>query len=212
MRTKPRTRDALAELIAENGELHEARYLEHLRAAGREVVEIELPVGPDAFPQAHVATVAAMRSSVELIYQATFAREGWRSRADFVVRVGEPSMLGSWSYEPYDTKLARTAKPAAVLPLAWYAGEIGVSADAGLEALDGASRPALGRHAGPRPPCRSSRRTRHAGRPRVESSSPCSRGRAIHRDAAASAALRSRTEGFRELRASLREHTRSPAA
>jgi DNA-binding transcriptional MocR family regulator len=39
-----------------------------------------------------------------------------------------------------------------------------------------------------------------------------SRGRAIHRDAAASAALRSRTEGFRELRASLREHTRSPAA
>jgi hypothetical protein len=164
MRTKPRTRDALAELIAEKGELHEARYLEHLRAAGREVVEIELPVGPDAFPQAHVATVAAMRSSVELIYQATFAREGWRSRADFVVRVGEPSMLGSWSYEPYDTKLARTAKPAAVLPLAWYAGEIGVSADAGLEALDGASRPALGRHAGPRPPCRSSRKTRHSQR------------------------------------------------
>jgi hypothetical protein len=113
MRTKPRTRDALAELVAEKGELHEARYLEHLRAAGREVVEIELPVGPDAFPQATVATVAAMRSSVELIYQATFAREGWRSRADFVVRVGEPSMLGSWSYEPYDTKLARTAKPAA---------------------------------------------------------------------------------------------------
>ena len=71
------------------------------------------------------ATVAAMRDGVEVIYQATFARDGWRGRADFLVRVEEPSDLGAWSYEPYDTKLARTAKPAAVLQLAWYAGEIG---------------------------------------------------------------------------------------
>ena len=32
--------------------------------------------------------------------------------------------LGAWSYEPHDTKLARSAKPAAVLQLAWYADEV----------------------------------------------------------------------------------------
>ena len=65
-----------------------------------------------------------MRAGADVIYQATFSRDGWRGRADFLVRVDEPSDLGAWSYEPYDTKLARSAKPAAVLQLAWYAGEI----------------------------------------------------------------------------------------
>src|SRR6185436_4355908 len=89
-----------------------------------EIVEIEVPKRSGAFDEAHAATVAAMRRGAEVIYQATFSRDRWRGRADFLVRVDEPSELGSWSYEPYDTKLARTAKPAAVLQLAWYAGEI----------------------------------------------------------------------------------------
>ena len=76
------------------------------------------------FGAAHDATVAAMREGAEIVYQATFSREGWRGRADFLVRVDEPSELGDWSYEPHDTKLARSAKPAAVLQLAWYADEV----------------------------------------------------------------------------------------
>jgi predicted RecB family nuclease len=124
-RLEPHLREALAQLVAEKGDLHEARYLEHLHAEGRNVVEIELPTGPDAFAAAHQATLEAMNAGAEIIYQATFARNGWRGRADFLARVEEPSELGAWSYEPYDTKLARTAKPAAVLQLAWYAGEIG---------------------------------------------------------------------------------------
>ena len=112
-RERPRIREPLAELVREKGELHEQRYLEHLRADGREIVEIELPEGDDGFEQAHAATLEAMRAGADVIYQATFVREGWRGRADFVVRSSEPSALGPWSYEPYDTKLARTAKPAA---------------------------------------------------------------------------------------------------
>jgi predicted RecB family nuclease len=123
-RTKPHIRDALAQLVAEKGDLHEQRYLEYLRAQGREIVEVELPERPVAFGEAHGSTVAAMQAGADVIYQATFTRAGWRGRADFVVRVDEPSDLGDWSYEPYDTKLARSAKPAAVLQLAWYAGEI----------------------------------------------------------------------------------------
>ena len=124
-RERPYLREALAQLVAEKGDLHEQRYLDHLGRVGRQVVEIDLPKRSGAFDEAHAATVAAMRDGVDVIYQATFARDGWRGRADFLVRVEEPSELGAWSYEPYDTKLARTAKPAAVLQLAWYAGEIG---------------------------------------------------------------------------------------
>ncbi len=123
-RKRPYMREALAELIAQKGDLHEARYLALLRAQGRDVVDIELPREGSAFLTAHDATVAAMRDGAEIVYQATFAREGWRGRADFLVRVDEPSALGAWSYEPHDTKLARSAKPAAVLQLAWYAHEV----------------------------------------------------------------------------------------
>jgi uncharacterized protein len=123
-RVKPHVREALAELVADKGDVHEQRYLEYLRTEGREVVEIALPELPAAFEAAYATTVAAMRAGADVIYQATFSRAGWRGRADFVVRVDEPSDLGAWSYEPWDTKLARTAKPAAVLQLAWYAGEI----------------------------------------------------------------------------------------
>src|SRR5262245_30195841 len=123
-RAQPHHREALAELVAEKGEVHERRYLEQLRSERKDVHEVELERGAGAFEHAHAQTVAAMRAGAEVIYQATFARDGWRGRADFLVRVDERSDLGSWSYEPYDTKLARSAKPAAVLQLAWYAGEV----------------------------------------------------------------------------------------
>jgi predicted RecB family nuclease len=123
-RRRPHTREALAELIAKKGDLHEARYLAFLREEGLDVREVDLPEGRDAFAAACEATVAAMHDGIKIIYQATFSREGWRGRADFLVRIDEPSDLGDWSYEPHDTKLARSAKPAAVLQLAWYSGEV----------------------------------------------------------------------------------------
>src|SRR4051794_21726949 len=89
-REKPRHRDMLAQLVAEKGDLHETRYLEHLRARESEVVEVELPQRTGGFEEAHAATVAAMRAGADVIYQATFARGGWRGRADFVVRTDEP--------------------------------------------------------------------------------------------------------------------------
>src|SRR5205085_6395753 len=90
----------------------------------RDVYEFELPQQDGDFATAHGTTVTAMRDGAEIIYQATFSRGGWRGRADFLARVDEPSDLGPWSYEPHDTKLARSAKPAAVLQLAWYAYEV----------------------------------------------------------------------------------------
>src|SRR3954469_9374048 len=68
-RQRPYQREALAQLVAEKGDLHERRYLEHLEREGKQIVEIELPKQPGAFDEAHAATVAAMRDGVEVIYQ-----------------------------------------------------------------------------------------------------------------------------------------------
>jgi uncharacterized protein len=123
VRSKPHPRDDIADLVAQKGDLHEAAYLEELKAR-REVVEIDLGE-PIDFDGAATRTAQAMRDGAEVIYQAVFSRGGWRGLADFVIRVDEPSDLGGWSYEAWDTKLARSAKPAAVLQLVFYSQEIG---------------------------------------------------------------------------------------
>jgi predicted RecB family nuclease len=122
-RSKPHPRDDIAELVARKGDAHEAAYLAELRERGREVVEIGLDGGD--FDEAAARTERAMRDGAEVVYQAVFSRDGWRGLADFVIRVEEPSGLGPWSYEAWDTKLARSAKPAAVLQLVFYSQEIG---------------------------------------------------------------------------------------
>ena len=125
-RERPYTREALAQLVAEKGELHEARYLDVLREQGREVVEIELAgrvrrVRGGTRRDRRRRCATAQRS----IYQATFSRDGWRGRADFLVRVDEPSdarRLELRAVRHEARALAR--RPAAVLQLAWYAAEI----------------------------------------------------------------------------------------
>src|SRR5438046_7796677 len=67
-RERPHGREALADLVAQKGELHETRYLEQLRSEGAKVVEIEWPDGPDTFETAHAATVEAMRAGADVIY------------------------------------------------------------------------------------------------------------------------------------------------
>jgi uncharacterized protein len=122
-RARPYTRTDIATLVAEKGNQHERTHLAKLQAEGREVVEIGL--GGRDFDEAAALTEQAMRDGAEVVYQAVFSREGWRGLADFVVRVDEPSDLGGWSYEAWDTKLARSGKPAAVLQLVFYSQEIG---------------------------------------------------------------------------------------
>jgi uncharacterized protein len=122
-RSRPHGRDAISDLAAAKGVLHEAAFLEQLRAQGHDVVEIEIVDGD--FDAASSATEEAMRAGVKVIYQAAFASDGWRGRADFVVQTDGRSDLGPWEYEAWDTKLSRSAKPAAVLQLAYYSQEIG---------------------------------------------------------------------------------------
>jgi predicted RecB family nuclease len=122
-RSKPRPRTDIAELVAEKGDLHEAAYLDRLGAEGRQIVSIG--VDEREFDAAAALTEQALCDGAEVVYQAVFSSGGWRGLADFVIRVDEPSDLGDWSYEAWDTKLARSGKPAAVLQLVFYSQEIG---------------------------------------------------------------------------------------
>ena len=122
---RPELDDPQVELLHRRGLEHEARYLADLDAElGGQVVRID----SEDVEEAAELTRAAMAAGVPALYQATYLdRSGsvtWRAHADFVVRVERPSDLGSWSYEPKDTKLAHRVRPSAVIQLCHYAEQI----------------------------------------------------------------------------------------
>lgn len=114
---KPYVSDPLLKILWERGSIHEQNYIEHLTKVGLEVIRIE---GFDVSPEAVDATIAAMRRGAQIIAQGAFSHQGWVGRADILSRIEVPSLLGAWSYEAIDTKLARETKAGAVLQLCLY--------------------------------------------------------------------------------------------
>jgi predicted RecB family nuclease len=125
---KPIRDDPTIELIAKRGLAHEQRYLDELRATGRDVVEIRrdgsAATAGEELRAAAVETEAAMRRGADVVYQATVFDGRWRGHADFLLRVEVPSELGDWSYEVADTKLARRAKAGAILQVCSYVEQL----------------------------------------------------------------------------------------
>ncbi len=119
-----RVRDALAELLAAKGQEHEQAWLEKFRAEGRSVVVIDAPAGERDWQRDAGRTQQAMRSGAEVIYQGVLVDEEWHGISDFLVRVDRPSTLGAWSYEAWDTKLARHSKPYFILQLCFYTEQL----------------------------------------------------------------------------------------
>jgi predicted RecB family nuclease len=125
---RPVRNDPEIELIQKRGYAHEQRYRDELVASGRSVVEIK-PDGSiaergDEIRAAAAATIEALRAGVDVVYQATFFNGRWVGYADFLMRVEQPSALGSWSYEVADTKLARHVKGSAVLQICSYVEQL----------------------------------------------------------------------------------------
>lgn len=114
---KPQVWDPSLEVLWERGAAHERAYVEHLRARGMEVVEIE---GVGIAPSQVEQTMSAMRAGAEAIVQGAFLQGVWSGRTDVLVRVPAASALGDWSYEVVDTKLARETKGGTVLQLCLY--------------------------------------------------------------------------------------------
>ena len=121
--TRPVREDKVLDRIAERGLRHEQRFLESLRDEGLTIVEVRRD-GELRYEERRIRgrddTLAAMREGADVIFQAVLF-DGCRfGYADFLRRVEQPSDLGDWSYEVWDTKLARHAKASAVLQLCLY--------------------------------------------------------------------------------------------
>jgi len=115
--TKPDAWDPALELLVERGNLHEEAFVKHLADSGLGVTRIG---GKGIDSSAIAATIEAMRHGTPIIAQAALGASPWNGRADILRRIEEPSVLGAWSYEVIDTKLARETKGNTVLQLCLY--------------------------------------------------------------------------------------------
>ena len=123
---RPVRYDVLLEALRERGLSHEKAYLERLRAQGLTITgEGGADDGNKPTAAGVEATLAAMRSGVDVIYQATLEDDVWSGRVDFLRKVDAPSDLGSWSYVVVDTKLSRDTKAGTILQLCVYSHLLG---------------------------------------------------------------------------------------
>jgi uncharacterized protein len=117
---KPRLEDPHADLIRRKGDEHERAYLARLEAEGRSVVRLPRYEDPgfDAAEAQRLTEEAVRAGTADVLYQAYLTDGRWRGFADFLERQPDGT------YEPVDTKLARTARPEHVLQLCFYAEQL----------------------------------------------------------------------------------------
>ncbi|MFZ5556830.1 MAG: TM0106 family RecB-like putative nuclease [Pseudomonadota bacterium] len=115
-REPPNWVDPLLALLRERGLDHERRFADSLRSQDRKLVDLADYTGEEAVNR----SLDAMRSGTDVILQPALQNGCWFGRPDVLLRMKTPSALGSWSYEVYDTKLAKETKGGAVLQLALY--------------------------------------------------------------------------------------------
>ncbi len=112
---RPQRDDPELELMARHGTAHEQAHLDGYRRDGKSVTVIDRREATlDDYRQAQEDTLAAMRVGADVIYQAAMFDGRWLGYADFLERVGP------MGYEVVDTKLARSAKAAALLQTSLY--------------------------------------------------------------------------------------------
>src|SRR5215210_6551171 len=109
----PDEKDPELELVARMGDEHEQRYLTSLRARVPTIVELTRE-SPD------LDTLTAMRTGALAIYQAHLVDTDWHGYADFLIRSVGVSTFGDYLYVPWDTKLAKSAKPYFLIQLCAY--------------------------------------------------------------------------------------------
>lgn len=112
-------------LIQQHGFKHESAYLDHLKRAFARVIDLSDVDG--TMDDQVAATLDAMRSGADVIFQATLRDGCFIGHADFLRRVEHPSAFGDWSYEVIDTKLARTARAKFLVQLAYYSALLTVA-------------------------------------------------------------------------------------
>jgi len=122
-RDRPFVDDPLLVALRERGFEHERRYVDSLRAAGGSIVDLTSIGDPE---EQIKETREAMAKGVDVIVQGVLADGHWLGRPDVMCRVPTKSVLGDWSYEISDTKLAKETKAGTILQLGLYSDMLGV--------------------------------------------------------------------------------------
>jgi predicted RecB family nuclease len=100
--TKP-----LDQLLFDSGLKHEDVLIEQLEAKGKTVAKLR----GRQDEQDYQATLDALRSGADYVWQASLRNDQMRGSADLLERIEQPSALGSWSYIPIECKLSSHPKP-----------------------------------------------------------------------------------------------------
>ena len=108
---------SFADLIVQKGLEHEASYLDKLTSTFENTVRISRDT---SFEKQLEATVGAMKSGVDVIYQGALSRSPWRGYPDFLIKSSDPSGFGTYSYQVFDTKLAKEPRPDHIIQICMY--------------------------------------------------------------------------------------------
>ncbi len=98
---------SLDQLLFASGLEHEGVLIADLKAAGKTVAELRGRQDEEDY----AATLEAMRSGADVIWQASLRNGEMRGSADLLERIERPSALGSWSYIPIECKLSSHPRP-----------------------------------------------------------------------------------------------------
>ena len=102
---KPAVSELNKQLFAD-GLRHEQVLLEKLEKEGHRIARL-----PGKQSEAdYIATKQAMAEGFDFIHQASLCSGGMRGSADLLMKIGQPSALGEWSYIPIECKLASKPK------------------------------------------------------------------------------------------------------
>lgn len=107
--------DAMMDLLQGKGGEHEHEVLLGLEKEGLSIANIEGAADKVA------ATLDAMQSGADVIFQAALEMGAFKGFADFLRKVPGESQWGDYHYEVWDTKLSKTLKPYFVIQLCCYA-------------------------------------------------------------------------------------------
>ena len=110
------------ELIIKLGFEHEKKHLNLFKNKYKKVKVIN---DKSTENQRYKDTVLALKEGFKVIHKAFFIEDTFRGEVDFLIRVETKSDLGAWSYEVWDTKIARNPQTRHVLQITAYSNMLG---------------------------------------------------------------------------------------
>ena len=120
-RRAPKWLDPVAVILQQRGLDHEYRYTQSLAAQGLKIANLEEHSGEDLAAR----SLEAMREGKDVLFQPALQVGRWFGRPDVLRRIETPCALGAWSYEVFDTKLAKDTRGGTILQLALYSDLLG---------------------------------------------------------------------------------------